>query len=276
MNTNSRIKIFILRSIDSIICCKSFYPIHRLFTWLYTRYLSLFHGIKIKKTTVFQEVDSKALDDATLYRKNAVAFKGLDVAFICDGNRRWAKRRNITDKKAKIDHGLYKIEEISQHAYIHGFRSVSFFVFAIKNFARNNDEVDSIKNYTCSAEFKGYPFKIRIYGNLSLFKSNQVAEKLLELEEKTKNNSDEFTINFFIAYNSIECDKYTEENRLFFNKNVDILFRTSGERRLSDFMLRQIASGTTFTTISSLWPDFTISQLLLSLLCYRLERRWFK
>jgi ditrans,polycis-polyprenyl diphosphate synthase len=209
-------------------------------------------------------------------------FQSLSVAFIADGNRLWLKNRisnglfKPTDveknEENKVKIGTDKIVEVVKFAYYNKLSEVSFYCFAIKNFKRSKVEVDGIMNYVKKEGVfdNTVPFKFKLHGRLDLLQPD-VREALLKIEDQTKDVNG-LIFNLFFAYSSSD----DENNEKRFSKKVNLLVRTSGEKRLSDFMVRQVANGTSVEFIKPLWPEFSIAHLWLVLFKYVLEEKYMK
>jgi len=200
-------------------------------------------------------------------------FQGMSIAFICDGNRRYMKKQGLEDPFERDD-GLDKIYELIQFAYTYDIREVSFFCFAIKNFKRKSSEVDGIMNIIRdkfkSPEEKNIRIKakIMVYGRLDLVKED-IRDKLILIQNETQFNQD-ILVNIFFAYSAE--DEIIQGIK--FNNNVDLLIRTGNEKRLSDFMIRQVAQGTSVFFAKPLWPEISSTHLFLILLKHKLEDRY--
>lgn len=210
-------------------------------------------------------------------QKSNSIFSNIRVAFIADGNRRYHKKLLCKQGgKAKgassTDPGATRILQIIKFAYIHRMPEVSFFCFSTKNFNRKKEEVESIMNYIRKKrELKAeVPFRMKIYGRLELV-DEDVRNLLLEWEENTRSNT-ELTVNIFFAYSSSAAE---HDNSRKFTGTVDLIVRTSGVRRLSDFMVRQAARGAALDFVRPLWPEYTNIHLWLTLAKYRLEEKYF-
>lgn len=270
-------KLYLLKLIDFFITNRLCYFIHRFFSWIYLRWMLWIWGIEVHNSTHL--IDNKVhiqIDTFKKIRERSRLFKDLDIVFICDGNRRWATKNNIGDNQIKIQYGFEKIEEIIEFSYLNGLHSVSFYVFSIRNFQRDAKEVTAIKEFITSEKIQNYPFQLKLYGDFSYFKDSTITEKLLEIEEKSGLKNDGFIVNIFISYNSTNCDKDKTNKRQFFNDNVDLVIRTSGEKRLSDFMVRQVANGCGVNFINCLWPELTLSHITFMILLYKIEMYFFR
>lgn len=248
-------------------------------------------------------LQSRLLFGGNVTKGESSMFRNLSVAFIPDGNRRWYKRRresaesgpgqpmrtpyghedsstrnrtaapNIcTPDSKKVKFGADKISEVIKFAYFNNFRDVSFFCFSLKNFKRPRSEVDEIMNHIKKYNLLDYsiPIKVQVYGRLDTL-DDQVRETLERYVEETQ-NIDGMVVNIFISYSSSE----DEANPGKFDKDVDLLIRTSGEKRLSDFMVNQVARGTAVDFVSPYWPEFSLVHLWLTCFKYILEERYLR
>lgn len=198
--------------------------------------------------------------------------KDLKIAFIADGNRRYLKNNNLSEESVKSQ-GIYKIYEITRLCEKLGVKEVGFYCFSIKNFNRPKSEIKNIMSVISDGKYKfqvdNLKMRFRVYGRLNML-SKEVQKELNDLVESTKNNKD-ITVNLFIAYSTSD----ELENGILFDEDVDLLVRTSGEKRLSDFLIRQCARGTNIFFASPLWPELSILHLFLILIKYKLEMKFF-
>ena len=194
------------------------------------------------------------------------------VAFIMDGNGRWGKKRN---KGRNFGHyqGVETVKKIVSSSIKLNIPIITLYVFSSENWKRPKYEINYlfklIKNYF-SKEIKNIVnqgIKINIIGEL-----NKLSSELKLILKKTclvtKNNK-KITVNLAVNYGSkIEILKAFKKNKRSLNiKNIernlytksmpnpDILIRTGGHRRLSNFMLWQLAYTELFF-LNKLWPDF--------------------
>lgn len=191
------------------------------------------------------------------------------VAFIMDGNRRYSRKLNISDIDAKTV-GFKKMLEICEYCRFLGLKEASFFAFSLANFKRDKSEVDGIMNLIKSKkdELHKVKTKINIYG-----RSDMIEQEIREIFKEIQDNyiDDEFKINIFFAYSSMD-----DIDTLSYKESVDLLVRTSGEKRLSDFMLYQCANGTSIFFCNSLWPRFSVLQLWLIIYKCEMEKLFFE
>lgn len=208
------------------------------------------------------------------------------IALILDGNRRWAKNNNLPTLEGHKKGGE-TLEKIVKDANNLGLNFLSAFVFSTENWNRSETEVTYLMKL-----FKTFFRKIKNNKDhnikIKFFSSRKTLNKLFikmidEVEEATKNNTG-LQLNLCFNYGSrleiIEATKniiddienkklkkedLTEEifSNYLYSKNVpdpDIVVRTSGEMRLSNFLLWQSSYSELFF-IKKYWPDFTIDDL---------------
>lgn len=196
-----------------------------------------------------------------------------NIAFIMDGNRRYARNKNISDIESKRM-GFDKMLEIAEYCSKIHVKDVSFFAFSIANFERSKTEVNNIMNLIIENEnntLRGdFCPKIRIIGRKEMIQSN-IKEIFKNLSFKTSEYKD-INFNIFFAYSSKD---EIESGEIMYEKNVDLLIRTSGEKRLSDFLLRQCCKGTNIFFCNNKWPELSIIQLRLILYKCELEQKYF-
>jgi undecaprenyl diphosphate synthase len=210
-------------------------------------------------------------------KKNVPAHVGI----ILDGNGRWARRRGLP-RLAGHRKGAEKVKEVVIAADKLGIKILSLFVFSTENWKRPPEEVDGIfkildefleKN---SEEFKSKNLKLRIAGDLSPL-NNSLRERLEKLVKDTENNTG-LIINMAINYGgqseilravnlilNEKRDKITKEEfeQYLYSKDLpplDFVIRTSGEKRVSNFMLYQMAYAE-FHFPKIHWPSFNERRL---------------
>lgn len=205
------------------------------------------------------------------------------IAIILDGNGRWAKSKGMPRNYGHVQ-GAKNVENILSAAHDMGIRYVTMYAFSTENWNRPKEEVDALMNLlhsymkTCLRTAKKNNMKCRVIGDVSrLDKATQL--RIRELEEASK---DYDGLNFTIAINYGSRDemiramrKMTEDERkpqeiteeLFSSyldtkelPDPDLLIRTSGELRLSNYLLWQMAY-TEFYFTDVPWPAFTKEDL---------------
>ncbi len=206
------------------------------------------------------------------------------VAIIMDGNGRWAKRNNYTKKRGHeygIRNCISICDRLKQLKY--NVSEISFYVFSTENWKRNPNEIKNLFKLIEEfySEFKSKAvsnnLRVRHYGS-----RNRLSKKLLniidDVSNKTKTNKGTI-VNLLFNYGSrqeiidaiIKIRKLDlPSNRLkkcFYvpeSRDPDLIIRTGGELRLSNFMLWQGAYAELYFT-KVLWPDFKIRNLNLAL-----------
>lgn len=221
------------------------------------------------------------------------------VSFIMDGNRRYAKGRGMSVKRGHEAGGLALLNLCYACKNI-GIKCVSAYAFSIENFNRPKEEVDNLYNMFAvkldefaqrANSFKDplYGARIRIVGDHSLV-SQEMRDKIKNVEKLTKDGAD-FTLYICFPYTSrndiyhtvhdsiekslkekSDLGKFTVSaftERMYlndFSNKCDLLIRTSGHMRLSDYMLWQSHENSDIQFTSTLWPDFGFIKFYLMLL----------
>ena len=213
------------------------------------------------------------------------------IAFIMDGNGRWGLKKN---KSRNFGHlrGVGTVKKIVSISIKLKIPVITFYVFSSENWKRPHAEINFlfklIKNYF-SKEIKNVisqGIKINIIGDINKLSKN-LKKILLKSALLTKNNR-KILVNLAINYgskneiiNAVKKMKKTIniknlENNLY-TKNIpnpDILIRTGGYQRLSNFMLWQLAYAELFF-LKKLWPDFNESDLKKIIVKYKNSKRNF-
>ena len=196
------------------------------------------------------------------------------VAFIMDGNGRWGKKRN---KGRNFGHlkGVETVKKIVKATIKIGIPVVTFYVFSTENWKRPKSEINFlfklIINYFKRKQksVKSNGIKINIIGQSAKL-PGRIKKVLNEISNLTKDNK-KIIVNLAINYGSkneiVEAVKKTvKKNKItpssieknLYTKNLlnpDILIRTGGHKRLSNFMLWQLAYAEIYF-LDKLWPDF--------------------
>ena len=209
-----------------------------------------------------------------------------------DGNGRWASKNNLKKKeghRAGIKACIRLIKNISK-LDVH-INELSFYVFSTENWKRSFSEIknlfDLIEEYYHEFEItaQDYNLRIRHYGS-----REKLSKKILNIIDnvtiKTKKNSST-VINLVFNYggrdeiiNSVKKIRSGKINKINITKNLytamskdpDLIIRTGGELRLSNFMLWQSAYSELFFT-KKLWPDFNTTDLKKIILNFRKRKR---
>lgn len=225
------------------------------------------------------------------------------VAIILDGNGRWAKKR-LMPRNYGHARGAKTVEKICEEAWNMGIKYLTVYAFSTENWNRPKSEVEALmkllKNYLkdCIERSNANDMRVRVIGDKTGL-NDELREKIEELEEMTKENTG---LNFTIAINygsrdemlramkkmaedlksgkinSDDIDAERFEGYLDTNgiPDPDLLIRTSGEQRLSNYLLWQLAY-TEFYFTDVLWPDFTKQELEKAVAAYnKRDRRYGK
>lgn len=221
------------------------------------------------------------------------------VAIILDGNGRWAKSKGMPRNYGHAQ-GSKNVERICEDAYKMGIKYLTVYAFSTENWNRPKDEVDALmkllRNYmkTCLKTAAKNDMKIRVLGDTTRL-DEDIRSRIGELEEATKNNGG---LNFQIAINYGSRDEIVravkrlamdvKEGRLSPKEinetciesyldthdipDPDLLIRTSGEQRISNYLLWQLAY-TEFYFTDVLWPDFSKEELIKAIEHYNARDR---
>lgn len=225
------------------------------------------------------------------------------IAIIMDGNSRWAKSYKLP---LQVGHkkGTENIEKISDACIEFGVKYLTIYAFSSENWERPKEEVSYLMNLldeylekeTASLTKKGV--RIIISGDLSKL-SEKTKKHILEVEEKTKNNKT-LTLNVAFSYGGrqeiVDAVKKivleVEQNKISVNQitaqtisqhlyqpsipDPDLLIRTAGDLRISNFLLWQSAYTELYFT-ETFWPDFSKKDLQKAIINFnKRERRYGK
>ncbi len=209
------------------------------------------------------------------------------VAIILDGNGRWAKSKGMPRNYGHV-RGAKNLETICRDAYNMGIKYLTVYLFSTENWKRSKEEVNALmdlfRSYTktCKNTARKNNMKVRVLGDPEAL-DNDLRRSLKELEESSKDNTG---LNFQIAINYGSRDEMVRairrlaqdcvegevrlediDERLFASyldtrevPDPDLLIRTSGEQRLSNYLLWQLAY-TEFYFTEVPWPAFTKEEL---------------
>lgn len=223
------------------------------------------------------------------------------VAIIMDGNGRWAKKQGF---KRVLGHkkGVDAVRNTLEAATELGIETLTLFAFSTENWNRPKFEVDTLMNLLVSSlkkemnTFQKNNVKLQTIGNIDKL-PKKAKRELKESIEITKNNT-KIILNLALNYgareeivnatrsiskkivnNDLKIEEIDENiinSHLYtFNlPNVDFLIRTSGEKRISNFLLWQIAYAELYFT-DVLWPDFNKEEFYEAILNYQSRERRF-
>ena len=223
------------------------------------------------------------------------------LAIIMDGNGRWAKKQGLL-RALGHESGTKSVKVIIEASAKLGIEFLTLYAFSTENWNRPKLEVETLMKVLINSLRKELPtlqknnIKLNAIGNLEkLPKSAQ--KELLDVIDKTKDNT-QMTLTLALSYGSREelvnavrniCNKVKNNiisidtiddsiiNEHLYTQNlpdVDLLIRTSGEHRISNFLLWQIAYAELYFT-DILWPDFKEQDLYEAIISYQKRERRF-
>ncbi len=223
------------------------------------------------------------------------------VAIIMDGNGRWAKQKGLI-RAVGHENGTKSVRQTVEAAAELGIENLTLYAFSTENWNRPKLEVDTLMRLLVSSLKKEIKtlhdnnIKLKAIGNLETL-PKKVLKELREVIESTKNNN-RTTLTLALSYGSraeilnvvkeisvkvknniISAENIDESiiNEHLYTRNlpdVDLLIRTSGEQRISNFLLWQIAYAELFFT-KVLWPDFTKQHFCDAIIEYQNRERRF-
>ena len=223
------------------------------------------------------------------------------IAIIMDGNGRWAKQRG----KLRVfghEQGASAVREVVEGCAELGVKNLTLYAFSTENWNRPKLEVEMLMKLLIASLRKELKtlnknnIRLQAIGRLESMPAS-VFRKLQEVIEKTKDN-DRMTLTLALSYgsrdelkNAVQAISFKVKNNIISAEDidesvinehlythnlpdVDLLIRTSGEVRISNFLLWQIAYAELYFT-ETLWPDFNKEQLYEAILNYQNRERRF-
>ena len=223
------------------------------------------------------------------------------VAIILDGNGRWAQEKGLSRSQGHLA-GFENLKQLSEYVFSKGTKVLSVYAFSTENFKRSKLEVDFLMNLFASKfkehsnQLKDKNIKIVFSGKKTSPLPDSVIKAMNEVEEETKDNTGgifNICVNYggrseiieatkkissLVKNNELEIDDITEEtyNHYLFHDlpDVDLMIRTSGELRISNFLLWQISYAELYFP-KCYFPDFNKEEYDLALLEYTKRDRRF-
>ena len=202
-----------------------------------------------------------------------------NIAIIMDGNGRWAKKNNLQIKEGHA-RGVSALKEIVKESVNQNIESLTVYAFSTENWKRPKSEVKAINNLIVNSinneldELIEQNVKVRFFGDYSNF-GKKTYEKIKFAEEKSFSNKPKLRLNVALGYGG-KMDiiniarevsrlkiKASDINDHTINElsqvpesNIDLLIRTGGDTRISNFLLYQIAYSE-IHFVRKLWPDYS-------------------
>ncbi|HOU04250.1 MAG TPA: isoprenyl transferase [Smithellaceae bacterium] len=223
------------------------------------------------------------------------------IAIVMDGNGRWAKKHTIGRIRGH-EKGVQAVKTTVRACLEIGIKYLTLFAFSMENWNRPDEEVQALMSLLEkyldkeTKQLNKQGIRLEIIGDLDLLNPSLKA-KVLQAREETKNN-ERMILNMALSYGGrdeivnavkkiireIRENKINIENinKGFFSNYLytagmpdpDLLIRTSGEYRISNFLLWQMAYTELYFT-NILWPDFTKEHLLKAIATYQKRERRF-
>ncbi len=223
------------------------------------------------------------------------------IAIIMDGNGRWAKQKGML-RAFGHENGTKAVRQTVETCAELGIKYLTLYAFSTENWNRPKIEIDTLMRLLVSSLKKEIntlsdnKIKLSAIGNLEAL-PKKVHRELLEVIELTKNN-ERMTLTLALSYgsreeliNAVKEISHKVKNNIISSENideslinkhlytqnlpdVDLVIRTSGEQRISNFLLWQIAYAELYFT-SVLWPDFTKENLYEAIVEYQKRERRF-
>ena len=202
-----------------------------------------------------------------------------NIAIIMDGNGRWAKKNNLQIKEGHAK-GVSALKEIVKESVNQNIESLTVYAFSTENWKRPKSEVKAINNLIVNSinneldELIEQKVKVRFFGDYSNF-GKKTYEKIKFAEEKSFSNKPKLRLNVALGYGG-KMDiiniarevsrlkiKASDINDHTINElsqvpesSIDLLIRTGGDTRISNFLLYQIAYSE-IHFVRKLWPDYS-------------------
>ena len=221
-------------------------------------------------------------------KQSSLNLSGINAAIIMDGNGRWAKRNalNVTSGHEKGVDVVRKIVESAAKAHL---ESLSLYAFSTENWSRPKKEILGIKKLIISAidsqvpELINQKVRLNFFGDYSSF-GNDVVDAIEQAESVTAFQESRLKLNIALGYGGradiiaaaklistdVKLGKLPAEdisNETFFKhlkapiNEFDLLIRTGGDHRISNFLLYHLAY-TEIQFTDTLWPDFTEEEFI--------------
>lgn len=216
------------------------------------------------------------------------------IAIIMDGNGRWAKKRGLP-RNLGHRQGVQALIKMTRYCSDIGIHNLTLYAFSTENWARPQKEVDYLLKLI-DENLKGIEKKLakrqirlKVIGEKTHL-SDELIQTIKDVENNSKNNTG-MILNIAFNYGSkdelVHAFQRMAQDKVLFTKenvskylytsesgDVDLLIRTSGEMRISNFLLWQIAYSELYFT-DVYWPDFTPKEMDKALLAYTSRDRRF-
>ncbi len=203
----------------------------------------------------------------------------VHIAFIMDGNGRWAKKRGLA-RTAGHTQGAKVFRKIAEGCFEAGIKAVTVYAFSTENWKRPKEEVDAIMNLLHQyigdrLSENDTRYKLRFIGDESVF-SDETKEKMKTLEALNPESENTLyialnyggraeichAVNTLIAEGKTEITEEDISSKVYTSENPDpdLIVRTGGDVRISNFLMWQSAYSELWFT-PTLWPDMTMDEV---------------
>ena len=236
-------------------------------------------------------------------KQSTLNLSGINAAIIMDGNGRWAKK-NASNVTSGHEKGVDVVRQIVESAAKAQIESLSLYAFSTENWSRPKKEILGIKKLIISAidsqvpELIDQKVRLNFFGDYASF-GDEVVSAIGQAESATAFEDSRLKLNIALGYggradiieatkliaNDIKLEKLSAEdvsNETFFKylkapiNELDLLIRTGGDHRISNFLLYHLAY-TEIQFTNTLWPDFTEEEFVKCLEAFsNTERRFGK
>jgi len=258
---------------------------------MFKRFLSTVGAYKLYEKWLWRQVKSGA--------------KPEHIAIILDGNRRWAAERALNSSSGH-ERGAERVEKLIDWCLRLKVKSITLYAFSTENFSRSKEEVaeimriagDSLRKILTEERVHRDRIRVKVIGRIGLLPLD--LQQIIHNVEKTTQDYDDHFLNFAFAYGGRaeivdaakkiaeevhngkltpqDVDEATFEQYLYTahlpKQDADLIIRTSGEERLSGFLLWQSAySELCFLDVN--WPDFRLIDLLRAVRTFQNRKRRF-
>jgi tritrans,polycis-undecaprenyl-diphosphate synthase [geranylgeranyl-diphosphate specific] len=227
------------------------------------------------------------------------------IAIILDGNRRWAQNHSLATNMGYF-YGADKTEKVLRWCLNIGVKTITLYVFSTENFSRSQGEINELmdlfekklQEILESEDIHKYKVKVKAIGRINLLPES-IQKRISEVEDATKDYEDHF-LNLAMAYGgraeivdaakeiaqnimkgALQPDEIDEdmfEKHLYTahlpNQEPDLIIRTSGEERLSGFLLYQSAYSE-LCFLDVYWPEFRRIDILRAIRTFQKRKRRF-
>jgi tritrans,polycis-undecaprenyl-diphosphate synthase [geranylgeranyl-diphosphate specific] len=255
--------------------------------------------------TLLSTVGAYKIYEGWLWRQVKNGIQPEHIAIILDGNRRWASQK-VLDPWLGHEKGAEKIEELLDWCLRLDVKSVTLYTFSTENFRRTSAEIGEImriaeewfRKILIDKRIHGDRIRVKVLGRVALLPEE--LRQLIDEVEKATENYDRHFLNFAFAYGGraeivdaarkiaeevnsgkLKPDAVNEktfEQYLYTShmpqQDPDMIIRTSGEERLSGFLIWQSAYSELFF-LDVYWPDFRLIDLLRAVRTFQRRKRRF-